>query len=189
MCLWLKKGEVLPAFSKIDHLPISVSLKIQPPSVSIQTTQYWDYAQTETDKLTRLVIDTDWDKLLDCDMNKATENVTEALLTAAKASIPLKVSTRKSTNKPWFNTELKCQIRRRDRLFKIAKKRNTALDWECWRRQRNLTTETNNRLKTAHIQSQITRLLECKQDPRSYHNILKRLIGKSESCYTTSHQT
>ena len=172
---------MLPPFSKIDHLPISVSLKIEPPSISTQTTQYWDYRQTDTDKLTRQLMDTDWDKLLDCDVDKATENLTEALLTAAEASIPLKVSTRKSINKPWFSLELKCQIRRRDRLFKIAKKRNTPLDWERWRRQRNLITETNQRLKTLHIQFEISKLLEHKRDPRSYHNILKGLIGKKRN--------
>ena len=169
---------ILPSFSKIDHLPVFVSLKIEPPSSSIQTTQYWDYRQTDTNKLTRLLMDTDWEQLLDCDIDKATENVTNAVLTAAKSSIPFKIFTRKSTNKPWFNRELKCQIRRRDRLFKIAKNKNTTLDWERWKRQRNLTTETNQRLKTLHIQSEITRLFNHKHDPRSYHSILKGVIGK-----------
>ena len=169
---------VLPSFSKIDHIPIFVSFNIKAPSNSKQTIQFWDYRQTDTDKLTRLLMDTEWDKLLDCDVDKATENLTDALLNAAKASIPLKTFTRKSTDKPWFNLELKRHIRRRDRLFKIAKKRDTPQDWERWRRQRNLTTETNHRLKTLHMQSEVTRLFEHKRDPHTYHNILKGLIGK-----------
>ena len=35
-------------------------------------------------------MDIDWDSLLDCDLDEATENFTEALMTAAKASIPQK---------------------------------------------------------------------------------------------------
>ena len=174
----VENSGVFPSFSRIDHIPIFVSLKIEPPSTSKQTIQCWDYRQTDTDKLTRLLMDTDWDSLLDCDVDNATENLTDALLTAAKATIPFKVFTRNSNNKPWFNLELKCQIRRRDRLFKIAKKRDTPQDWERWRRQRNLTTETNQRLKTLHIQSEVTRLFEHKRDPRTYHSILKGLIGK-----------
>ena len=174
----VENSGVLPSFSKIDHIPVFVSLKIEPPSSSIQSTQYWDYQRTDTDKLTRLLMETDWGKLLDCDVDKATENLTNAVLSAAKASIPLKTSTKRYINKPWFSLELKCQIRRRDRLFKIAKKKNTPLDWERWRRQRNLTTETNQRLKTLHIQSEITKLFEHKHDPRSYHNTLRGLIGK-----------
>ena len=174
----VESSGVLPPFSKIDHTPIFVALKIEAPSISTQTRQYWDYRQTDTEKLTRLLMDTDWDQLLDCDIDKATENLTNALLGAAKASIPIKITASKSNNKPWFNVDLKCQIRRRDRLFKIAKKRNTPQDWERWRRQRNLTTEMNQRLKTSHIQSEIKRLFEHKQDPRTYHNILKGLIGK-----------
>ena len=147
-------------------------------SISTQTRQYWYYRQTDTDKLTRLLMDTDWDQLLDCDVDKATENLTNALLGVAMASIPKQITTSKFNNKPWFNVDLKCQIRRRDRLFKIAKKRNTPQDWERWRRQRNVTTETKQRLKISHIQSEVKRLFEHKQNPNTYHNILKGLIGK-----------
>ena len=68
-------------------------------------------------------MDIDWDSLLDCDLDKATENFTEALMTAANASIPQKSFSANSKNKPWFDTELKQQIRKRDRLFKIALKK------------------------------------------------------------------
>ena len=35
-------------------------------------------------------MDIDWNSFLDCDLGKATENFTDALMTAAKASIPHK---------------------------------------------------------------------------------------------------
>ena len=76
----VENSGVLPSCSKINHIPAFVSLKIEPPSSSIQTTQYWNYQRTDTDKLTRLLMETDWDKLLDCDVDKATENLTNAVL-------------------------------------------------------------------------------------------------------------
>ena len=170
---------VFSPFSKIDHIPTFVSLLIEPPSISKQTIQIWDYGRTDVDKLTRLLMDIDWDNLLDCDLDKATENFTEALMTAAKASIPQKCFSTNSKNKPWFNAELKRQIRKRERLFKMAKRRDTPHDWERWRKQRNITTETNQRLKKSYIQSQVGKLLENKQNPRSYHCILKSLIGRN----------
>ena len=166
--LMVENSGLLPPFSKIDHIPIFVSLKLKPPSASKQTIQFWDYRQTDIDKLTRLLMDIDWDRLLDCDMDKATENVTDALLTAAKASIPFKTFTTKCNKKPWFNLELKRQIRRRDRLFKIAKRLDTPQDWQRWKTQRNLTTETNRRLKNIDIQSEVKKLLDHKQNPRMY---------------------
>ena len=79
------------------------------------------------------------------------------------------------------SSELKSHIRKRDRLFNIAKKRNTDYDWERWRHQRNLATETNRRLKDSHIQTQEAKLLQTKKDPHTYHNILKGIIGRTSN--------
>ena len=45
---------LLSSFSKIDHIPIFVSLKIDALSISEHTIQLWDFRQTDTNKLTRL---------------------------------------------------------------------------------------------------------------------------------------
>ena len=171
---------ILPSFSNIDHLPIFVTLKIDSPSASRQTIQVWDYKHTNADRLTRLLLNTDWDRLLDCDVDEATDNFTDTLMTAAKASIPQIHISINANNKPWFSLELKREIRKRDRLFRIAKKRNTDKDWDRWRRQRNITTDTNQRLKHLHIQTQVTKLLDKKKDPRAYHRILQNLIGRKK---------
>ena len=132
----------------------------------------------DADKLTRLLMDTDWDSILDCDLDEATNNFTTALIVAAQASIPIRTISSKADNKPWFTAELKREIRKRERLYKIAKRRNTDYDWERWRRQRNITTDTNKRLKDQYIQSQVAKLLAHKKDQRSYHHILKISWGK-----------
>ena len=111
---------VLPCFSQIDHLPIFVTLKIESSPPLSYTKQLWDYRHMDPDKLTRLLMDTDWDSLLNCDLDDAVVNFTDALLTAAN-TIPVRIVSKKSNNKPWFSSELKSHIRKRDRLFNIAK--------------------------------------------------------------------
>ena len=178
--LMIKSSGVLSSFSNIDHLPIFASLKIECPSSTPNHSAYlWDYRRMDADKLTRLLMDTDWDSILDCDLDEATNNFTKALIVAAQASIPIRTISSKADNKPWFTAELKREIRKRERLYKIAKRRNTDYDWERWRRQRNITTDTNKRLKDQYIQSQVAKLLAHKKDPRSYHHILKNIMGKS----------
>ena len=174
----ISNSGVFPSFSKIDHLPIFATLKIAAPSTSRQTKQIWDYKHMDPDKLTRLLLDIDWDRLLDCDLDDATDNLTDALMTAAKTAIPIRTISHKNNDKPWFNTELKSQIRKRDRLFHTAKKRNTPYDWQRWRQQRNLVTAMNQKFKNQHIQSQVTKLLENRKDPSTYHRILKNVIGR-----------
>ena len=37
----VESSGIFPSFSKLDHMPIFVNLKIQPPSMTTQTTQHW----------------------------------------------------------------------------------------------------------------------------------------------------
>ena len=100
---------VLPCFSSLDHLPIFAMFKLASPSIPRRTIQLWDYRRMDTDKLARLLTDTDWDRVLDCDVDDASNNFTDALMTAAKAAIPLRTISPKINDKPWFNSELKRQ--------------------------------------------------------------------------------
>ena len=170
---------VLSPFSKIDHLPIYMTLDITPPPPQIHQTLTWDYHHLDTDKLTRLLIDTDWDTILDNDINEATVQFTHTILNAAKESIPQHIKTIRNRDKPWVNSDLKRQIRKRERLFRKAKARNSDSDWNRWKLQRNLVTELNKKLKGHFIKMQTVKLLENKKNPQQYHQILKNMIGKN----------
>ena len=80
-----------------------------------------------------------------------------------------------------MTSELKRNIRKRDRLFRLAKRTNNADNWERWRDQRNTVTSINRRLKQIHLQSQIHKLLQHKQNPYKYHQILRNITGRSRS--------
>ena len=109
---------VLPCFSQIDYLPIFVTLKIESSPPLSYTKQLWDYRHMDPDKLTRLLMDTDWDSLLNCDLDDAVDNFTDALLTAAKASIPVRIASKSQTinhgfprnSKVTFASEIDCSI-------------------------------------------------------------------------------
>ena len=158
---------VLSSFSQIDHLPTFASLTIDTPPTSIHTVELWDFGQTDTDKLTRLLMDTEWDDLLDCDLDQATDNFTNALMSAAKASIPFKAFSTKSNNKPWYNLELKREIRKRDRLFHTAKKtqHHTRLGTMETTKKRNYRDEQ----ETEKLAYTITSEKTCRAQTRSSH--------------------
>ena len=58
----------------------------------------------------------------------------------ARLSIPNKESTIRFDDPPWMHIEIRKQIRKRKRLHKIAKRRNTSYDWFNFRRQINIVT-------------------------------------------------
>ena len=101
--------------------------------------------------LTRLLLDTDWDQILSNDVHIATEKFIAAILLAAKASIPQKKVRTKNYQKPWLTKELVKNIRKRDRLFRRARKTQSSYDWDRWKYQRNIVTAINKQLKQQHI--------------------------------------
>ena len=172
---------ILSSFSNLDHFPIFASFRAALPSkIPTQRKSIWDFDRLDADGLTRQLMSTDWEGILDKDVDTATEHFTDAIMKATKANIPIKIMAPKQNDKPWMTSELKLSIRKRDRLFKRAKRTNSDDDWGRWRNQRNITTNINRRQKHDHLQSQIHKLLENKQNPHRYHQILRNITGRSK---------
>ena len=121
---------------------------------------------------------TDWDSIVNKDVHDAVLDFNHAILSAARTAIPTKHVHIRNKDKPWVNNELKRNIRRRDILFKCAKRTQTDIDWQNWKRQRNLVTSLNKRLHSDHIHSEVNKLTENKQNPHKYHQILGNLTGR-----------
>ena len=168
---------ILSSFSNLDHLPIFAAL-----SITYYTTKYknpvqvWDYKNADIDSLIDILSHTDWNSITSLDVDEAAEAFTNTLRDAANRCIPTK-RVQKRHDKPWVTAVLRRQIRKRDRLFKIARNRQTSYDWTRWRTQRNLVTNMNRKLKNDHIQRKVDILLESKKDPYKYHSILRNITG------------
>ena len=120
---------ILPSFSNIDHFPIYVSLNfIQTPD-QYQEREFWDYSRLDSDRLCTTLLETDWDNVLDGDIDQATTKFTEVLLSAAATSIPCKKVRVSGHDKPWITSALKREMRKRDRLFRTAQKSKSDTDW------------------------------------------------------------
>ena len=179
---------LLPSFSSIDHIPVTVTLNSDISDNSqTQFKEIWDFNRLDADKLTRTLMDVDWNHVLDCDIDSATEKFTSAILTAATTAIPKKTVRTRRNDKPWMTNELRRNIRKRDRLFKQAQRgQNTRHNtdeanktrWSKWRQQRNLVTALNKRLRNDYIETKARALIETKRDPFTYHKILKSLVGR-----------
>ena len=168
---------ILPPFSNIDHIPIYATLNLQyQKTVGVLTTQVWDYKNTDIDALVDTLRQTDWRAITDLDVDEATESFTTTLLDAARQCIPRK-SVRLKRDKPWVTSELRKNMKKRDRLFKTAQSRQTEYDWARWRAQRNIVTSLNRRLKHENLKNKVVVLLENKMDPYKYQKILKNITG------------
>jgi hypothetical protein len=71
------------------------------------------------------------------DFDEMCNTFTETFLRVARECIPTKMVTIRNSNRPWFNTELRREIRKRDRIRKIANKFNKQSDIDKYKKQRN----------------------------------------------------
>ena len=168
---------VAPPFSNIDHLPLIISLSLQTKfERQNHTVTLWDYPKTNIDGLIAELSRTDWESITNENIDEAVESLTSTILHVAKLHIPTK-TIKIRNNKPWFSAELRREMRKRDRLFKLAQRNNTEIDWTRWRSQRNLVTSLNRKLKNETIQNSIASLMDSRKSPYKYHKILKSITG------------
>ena len=166
----------LSPFSTIDHLPIYITPEISPSVMPPKSITVWDYARLDADKLTQLLINTDWNQILEQDIDTATYQFTAAILDAATEAIPTRTIKFTTKDKPWMTHSLKWNIRKRNKLFKLEQRRQTPDCWEKWKQQRNYVTY--RQLRNEHIQNETGKFLEHKHDPYKYHKTLKGIIGQ-----------
>ena len=131
---------------------------------------------------------TDWDKNLPIkDIDTVVKDFNSTILNAALDTIPTKTVTIRQRDTRWVTADLKRMIRKRDRLFKWAKISQTVYDWRRLREQRNLTTTMTKQLKQQYIQTQVSTLLENKQNPTHISpNTEKYNRKKTGQSYATS---
>ena len=181
----IKQSGTLSSFANLDHLPIFAVLELTTiiPDIDKPTLTIWDYNKMDVALMTRTLLDKDWTSITNKDINTATSEFIATLHDAASAAIPQIQIKRKKNDKYWMTADLKRNIRKRDRLFKLAKETQTDFDWARWRYQRNLVTSLNRQLKNEHMNREVNKLLSQKQNLHKYHKTLRTLTGRTKNDY------
>ena len=173
---------ILSSFSTLDHFPVYVKFALQTTrNYDVRYKEIWDYNSLDSNRLTNILMATDWTRILNLNLNDAVQQFTETLRDAARQSIPIKQVRIRQNDKPWITSELKKEIRKRNRLFKAAKESQQQHDWRRWRVQRNQVTNLNRNTRDEHFKMKLQNLLQNKHNPHKYHTILKSLMGFSKN--------
>ena len=112
------------------------------------------------------------------------EKFTNCFLKIAKECIPSKIVTIRNNDRPWFNNEIRKEIRIRDRLRKTVLKFRRERDIKLYKKQRN---KVNNMKKIAkeNFENNLDYiLLENSSNPKTYWKTMKMLIksNKGSNC-------
>ena len=99
----------------------------------------WDYKRGDYLLMKNKIIETDWENVIDAeiDINSACSNFTKTFLNIAKTCIPTREVTIRSDDKVWFDSDLRRESRKRDRLRQIFFRTKTETAEKKFKTQRN----------------------------------------------------
>ena len=112
------------------HCPIYGIFQFSKPKFVSFTRHIWNYDQGNYDLLRYKATSFDWDYDRDNDTNIYANNINNTVTSIAKECIPNRCINVKPSEPPWINLTIKRHIRKRNRVYRKAKRTNSELDWK-----------------------------------------------------------
>ena len=162
-----------------DHNATLINIKI---SYSIKKTcmrKVWQYKHGDLLKLNNEISEFQWEPYLkECtDIDIMSSSITQKYLEIISRNIPLKMIQVRPSDKPWFNSHIKREIRTRNRLNKIARTKKSSTDIHKYKSHRN---KVHNMIKHAREQFLLSanELVDSLQrnDSKSYRSLIRKLM-------------
>jgi hypothetical protein len=132
-------------------------------------------------------IDTDWDTIINDDdtTNNVCINFTNKFLTIAKENIPLKTILVRHHDKSWISSELKMEIRKRDRLRQQFLRLKTISTEQKYKSQRNKVNTIKKQCKVSYFEKISELLSDLKTtNIQLYWRTVKQLLKNHSPTYS-----
>ena len=119
----------------------------------------------------------DWNLIIQSSayLDSAVENWTNMLSLIIEKHAPMRQRRVSDRYCPWITSELKANIRSRDKLKKSAVKHGSALLMQAYRHTRNRVNSLNTKLKKAYFSQKIA---DCQGNMKETWNTINQLINK-----------
>ncbi|PJE78200.1 hypothetical protein CI610_02867 [invertebrate metagenome] len=167
-----------------DHDGCMTSIKVPGIISPSYIRKVWIYRRADFYRFNNLLSEYNWENMIsNCDsVDLACDRFTDLFLQFANQCIPSKEVSIRPNDKPWMNSEIRKNIRFRDRLYKKAKTTKRDPDIRKYKDQRN---KVNNMKKNARLifYENVHGLIDeyYSSDPKSYWRLVKRLMKSNMS--------
>lgn len=185
VCTILDSGIIEVDHEISDHRATHVSVKIDFEIPNSYYREVWNYNRADFEKLNSLIEHYDWNTIFNSSTNidDICEKFTNTFINFCKNCIPCKKILISANDKPWFSTELRYNMRIRDRLRKKYLKSNSISHHMLYKKQRNKVNNMKKYAKDNYMNnlSDIVLHLDSGNTSRSFWQLMGRFMGKSGS--------
>ena len=124
------------------HCPVIGFINYPKTPTKLFKRKIWLYEHVDYEKLRQNLFNVNWDSLffLTNDIELITNEITNAILSAAESSIPSKILTIRKGGPKWISCNILKMIRKKNRIHRKAKHFNNPMHWNKFRKIRNEVT-------------------------------------------------
>ena len=167
--------EVLPPFCS-DHCSITAEVNFKTYKAQAYKQTIWKYNNANKIALNEKLIATDWSFINNSnDIDYINEKFNNTLLAAANDCIPKVTFTRRPSDKPWMNNEIRSQMRQRNRLYYKAKNSQSEDHFRKFKDNRNQVTTLIHEAKNNYFQKLQTSLADPNTKPKQWYKIANEI--------------
>jgi ribosomal protein L17 len=145
------------------------------------------YKKADFNQLNNEILEFQWEQFLHkcTDVEDMSNRSTHNYLEMVGRGMPSKLVRIRLNDKPWFNSEIRKEIRTRNRLHKLARRNQSKQSLQKYKSQRN---KVNNMIKYAREQffqsaNELVNSLQSKNS-KSYWTFVKRMMIDTGNNYT-----
>lgn len=139
--------------------------------------QIWNFNSGDYEQLRHLISSTDWESLFNEDVDLHAQNITDRILKLSKRCIYNRNINIKPNEPKWLTSNIKCQIRKRKRAYRKAKRTNSPIHWEKFRQLRNNTINLIRIAKSNHTKQLAQQLGSGNLKPSNWWKTIKDFIS------------
>ena len=138
----------------------------------------WLYEHADYEKLRQNLFNVNWDSLfLTDDIELITNDITNAILSAAESSIPSKIVNIRKGGPKWLSCNIRKMIRQKNRIHRKAKHFNNPMHWNKFRKIRNEVTSLVRNAKEKYNNDLIKKITNMNSSCKNWWNIVKQISG------------
>ena len=127
------------------------------------------------------IMETNWEKLKNNNIDIYAQNVTNEISKLAKKHIPNKTVKIRQSDPSWLTSEIKKMIRKRKRLYKQYKRSKCSADFENYKHLRNKTIAEIRQSKQLEIDKLAAKLRNNDIKPKDWWKTLKHFLKPDQS--------
>ena len=160
------------------HCPTVVYLKYRKPVTKTYKRHIWLYDRCDYATFRQQLSQVNWDEVFTSNNgDHCAEIITESIINAAKHSITNKTVTVRPSEPQWINSQIKREIRKRKRLFRKAKRKNTPIVWTKFKEKRNEVTLMIRDAKKQYTDKLNNDLINSDTNSKRWHKVVNKIIS------------